>query len=161
MENNEEKKRETAKHTNDTSVKSSKICYFILIMIILFVIVAGVFFLMPFVHLHDNKVNSSNSKAFNLEDAKQFENASHLTSKNLNIDVENGVSKIKGSVYNSSEEIVKSIKCIYTLLDNNNSVVYELTIPILKIDANNYSAFSSISAIDLSSVVDYCVKLAE
>lgn len=161
MENNEEKKRKTAKHTNDTSVKSSKICYFILIMIILFVIVAGVFFLMPFVHLHDNKVNSSNSKAFNLEDAKQFENASHLTSKNLNIDVENGVSKVKGSVYNSSEEIVKSIKCIYTLLDNNNSVVYELTIPILKIDANNYSAFSSISAIDLSSVVDYCVKLAE
>ena len=161
MENNEEKKRETAKHTNNTSVKSSKICYFILIMIILFVIAAGVFFLMPFVHLHDNKVNSSNSKAFNLEDAKQFENASHLTSKNLNIDVENGVSKVKGSVYNSSEEIVKSIKCIYTLLDNNNSVVYELTIPILKIDANNYSAFSSISAIDLSSVVDYCVKLAE
>lgn len=161
MENNEEKKRETAKHTNDTSVKSSKICYFILIMIILFVIIAGVFFLMPFVHLHDNKVNSLNSKTFNLEDAKQFENASHLTSKNLKIDVENGVSKVKGSVYNSSEEIVKSIKCIYTLLDNNNSVIYELTIPILKIDANNYSAFSSISAIDLSSVVDYCVKLAE
>ena len=41
------------------------------------------------------------------------------------------------------------------------AVIYELTIPILKIDANNYSAFSSISAIDLSSVVDYHVKLAE
>ena len=161
MENNEEKKRETAKHTNDTSVKSSKICYFILIMIILFVIAAGIFFFMPYTSLKDNNVNNSNSKIFNLEDSKQFENASNLTSKDLNIDVENGVSKVKGSVYNSSEEIMRNIKCIYSLVDNNNSVVYELTIPILKIDANNYSAFSSISAIDLSSVVDYYVKLAE
>lgn len=161
MENNEEKKRETAKHTNDTSVKSSKICYFILIMIILFVIVAGVFFLMPFIHLHDNKVNSSNSKAFNLEDAKQFENASHLTSKNLKIDVETGVSKVKGSVYNSSEEIIRNIKCIYSLVDNNNNIVYELEIPISRIKANDHSAFSSISAVDLSSVVNYTVRLAE
>lgn len=161
MENNEEKKRETAKHTNNTSVKSSKICYFILIMIILFVIAAGIFFFMPYTSLKDNNVNNSNSKIFNLEDSKQFENASNLTSKDLNIDVENGVSKVKGSVYNSSEEIMRNIKCIYSLVDNNNSVVYELTIPILKIDANNYSAFSSISAIDLSSVVDYYVKLAE
>ena len=161
MENNAKKKRETSKHAKDTSIKNSKIGYFILIIIILFVIVTGIFFLIPYVHLHDNKVNNSNNKVFYLEDAKQFENASHLTSKNLKIDVENGVSKVKGSVYNSSENIVKSIKCIYTLLDNNNSVVYELTIPILKIDANNYSAFSSISAIDLSSVVDYHVKLAE
>lgn len=161
MENNKEKKRETAKHAQGTSVKGSKIGYFILIMIILIIIVTGIFFFIPYVHLHDNKVNSSNTKTSNLENDKQFENASHLTSKKLNIDVENGVSKIKGSVYNSSEEIIRNIKCIYTLLDNNNSVVYELTIPILKIDANNYSAFSSISAIDLSSVVDYHVKIAE
>lgn len=161
MKNNKEKKSEAPKHTNDTSVKSSKICYFILIMIILFVIAAGIFFFMPYTSLKDNNVNNSNSKIFNLEDSKQFENASSLTSKNLEIDVENGVSKVKGSVYNSSEEIMRNIKCIYSLVDNNNSVVYELTIPILKIDANNYSAFSSISAIDLSSVVDYYVKLAE
>ncbi len=161
MENNEEKKRETAKHTNNTSVKSSKICYFILIMIILFVIVVGIFFFMPYTSLKDNNVNNSNSKAFNLENAKQFENSSYLTSRDLKIDVENGVSKVKGSVYNSSEEIMRNIKCIYSLVDNNNNLVYELEIPISRIKANDHSAFSSISAVDLSSVVNYTVRLAE
>lgn len=161
MENNKEKNRKTAKHAKRASAKSSKICYFIFIIIILFVIAAGIFFFMPYNSLKDNNVNNSNSKTFNLEDSKQFENASNLTSKDLNIDVENGVSKVKGSVYNSSEEIIRNIKCIYSLVDNNNHLVYELEIPISRIKANDHSAFSSISAVDLSSVVNYTVRLAE
>lgn len=161
MENNEEKKRETAKHTNNTSVKSSKICYFILIMIILFVIAAGIFFFMPYVHLHDNTVNNSNSKAFNLENAKQFENSSYLTSKDLKFDVQNGVSKVKGIIFNSSQVDIYDLKCAYTLFDDNNSVIYELDIPISNIKANNQSAFSSISVIDLSKVTHYTVKLVD
>lgn len=161
MENNKEKKIEAPKHAKNSSVKGSKIKYFIFIMIILFIIVVGIFFLMSYASLKDTNVNSSNSQTFNLEDSKQFENASNLTSKDLEIDVENGVSKVKGTVYNSSEEIMKNIKCIYSLVDNNNDIVYELEIPISRIKANDHSAFSSISAVDLSIVVNYTVRLAE
>lgn len=119
--------------------------------------------MMPYISFKETKSSEkSNSKQkYNLADEVAFENVDYLTSKDLKIDVQNGVSTLGASIYNSSQDLLKNIKCKYTLLDDNNNVVYELTIPILKIDANNYSAFSSISAIDLSSVVDYRVKIAE
>lgn len=132
-------------------------------LIILFVILTFLFFMMPYMSFKETTSSEkSNSKQkYNLADEVAFENVDYLTSKDLKIDVQNGVSKVNGIIFNSSQVDIYDLKCAYTLFDDNNSVIYELDIPISNIKANNQSAFSSISVIDLSKVTHYTVKLVD
>lgn len=117
--------------------------------------------MMPYMSFKETTSSEkSNSKQkYNLADEVAFENVDYLTSKDLKIDVQNGVSKLGASIYNSSQDLLKNIKCKYTLLDDNNNVVYELEISISRIKANNKSGFSSIIDYDLSTVTHYTVSL--
>ncbi len=119
--------------------------------------------MMPYMSFKETTSSEkSNSKQkYNLADEVAFENVDYLTSKDLKIDVQNGVSKVNGIIFNSSQVDIYDLKCAYTLFDDNNSVIYELDIPISNIKANNQSAFSSISVIDLSKVTHYTVKLVD
>lgn len=132
-------------------------------LIILFIIFTFLLFLMPYMSFKENEnTQKSNSQQnYYLGDEVAFENVDYLTSKDLKIDVQNGVSKVKGIIFNSSQVDIYDLKCAYTLFDDNNSVIYELDIPISNIKANNQSAFSSISVIDLSIVTHYTVKLID
>ena len=118
---------------------------------------------MPYMSFKENEnTQKSNSQQnYNLGDEVAFENVDYLTSKDLKFDVQNGVSKVKGIIFNSSQVDIYDLKCAYTLFDDDNSVIYELDIPISNIKANNQSAFSSISVIDLSKVTHYTVKLID
>ena len=134
-----------------------------IILIILFVIATFIFFLMPYMSFKENEEpqKANPSQRYSIADEVGFENADYLTSKSLKIDVQNGVSKVNGIIFNSSQVDIYDLKCAYTLFDDNNSVIYELYIPISNIKANNQSAFSSISVIDLSKVTHYTVKLVD
>ena len=134
-----------------------------IILIILFVIATFIFFLMPYMSFKENEEpqKANPSQRYSIADEVGFENADYLTSKSLKIDVQNGVSKVNGIIFNSSQVDIYDLKCAYTLFDDNNSVIYELDIPISNIKANNQSAFSSISVIDLSKVTHYTVKLVD
>lgn len=129
-------------------------------LIILFVLLTFLFFMMPYMSF---KEPSSSKDTINentsLADLKKFENVDYLTSKDFKIDVQNGVSKFGASIFNSSQDIVKNIKCHYTLLDASNNVVYEFDISISRIKPESNSAFSSILDYDLSSVTHYTVSL--
>ena len=118
---------------------------------------------MPYMSFKENEEpqKANPSQRYSIADEVGFENADYLTSKSLKIDVQNGVSKVNGIIFNSSQVDIYDLKCAYTLFDDNNSVIYELDIPISNIKANNQSAFSSISVIDLSKVTHYTVKLVD
>ena len=99
------------------------------------------------------------SQRYSIADEVGFENVDYLTSKDLKIDVQNEVSNVSANIYNSSQDLLKNLKCTYTFLDSNNNVVYELEISISRIKPNDFSIFSSVSSTDLSSVTHYTVSL--
>lgn len=132
-----------------------------IILIILFVIATFIFFLMPYMSFKENEEpqKANPSQRYSIADEVGFENADYLTSKSLKIDVQNGVSNVSANIYNSSQDLLKNLKCTYTFLDSNNNVVYELEISISRIKPNDFSIFSSVSSTDLSSVTHYTVSL--
>lgn len=154
---------QSKKETNSNKKIKFKFLYFILIFFLIIVLTLGAYFIYINVLEKDNTLdtNSSGVSTSNIKNIHSFENADYLSSKDLSIDVENGISKISGTIINSSNDTIRKITCIYSLLDSSNNVVYELKISISKINGNDSSSFSSISSIDLSNVVNYSIKLAE
>lgn len=132
---------------------------FTFILIIVFVIIVFSFFMLPHISFKQTKDIKNATPTYSLSDEKVFDNANYLTSKNLKIEYNNGISKVTASVYNYSQEIAKNIKCKFVLLDDSNNVVYNLDVTVARIKPNEFSSFSSISDLDLSKVTHYTVSL--
>lgn len=142
--------------------QKSKPHYFILTLLIILIITIGIYFSSIYILSNKNDNNIlSNSVVKDMSDIHQFENANYLFSKDFTISVKNGVSETNGTITNNSNNTLRKMKCVYSLLDSSNNVVFELDISAAKINANDSSSFSSISAVDLSNVVNYTVRLAE
>lgn len=137
--------------------------YFILFLIILFIIVIGIYFMVPYISSKEEH-NNNKTTAFDkltLSGLHKFENNKNLSSENLSITVENGLTKVRGTIINNSNDTLEELYCIYTLFDSSTNAVYEFRISVLKIEANSSCSFSSVCIEDLSDVTNYSVKLAE
>lgn len=154
----DKKKKSSEKSKGAHAVEKPKRSFFqvfTFILIIAFVIVVFSFFMLPHMSFKETK----DIPTYSLSDETVFDNANYLTSKNLKVEYNNGISKVTASVYNSSQEIAKNVKCKFVLLDESNNVVYNLDITIARIKPNEFSSFSSISDLDLSKVTHYTVSL--
>ena len=108
----------------------------------------------------DTSADSNNNILKNTsENYKIFENAPHLHSDEFELIVSNGISTINGKIFNTSNETVSDINCLYTLTDCDNNIVYEFTIYAKQIESQDSFGFTSVVILDLSNVEDYSVKL--
>ena len=89
------------------------------------------------------------------------ENSNNLISKDFSIAENNGISRINGTIKNTSKDILYDINFIYTLYDNSNNIIYEFEISISSLNANSSTSFSSVCATNLSNITGYSVSLAE
>ena len=136
----------------------SKKIYIILVLIILIVIFAY------FIIKHPTSNTDSSSPEFNQlahSDIHAFENSTNLISQDFSINIENGLSKISGTITNTSTDVLNNIDCTYTLLDSYNNIIYEFDIRISELKYNNPTSFSSVCAVDLTNVTSYNVKLSK
>lgn len=156
--NSRYKKNEHGTHATDKP-KMSFLQNLTLFFVIIFVIIVFLFFILPPISFKEEESIRNTTAGYNLADETVFENADYLTSKNLKIEFDNGVYKVIASIYNSSQEIAKNLKCKYVLLDRNDNVVYNLDVSIARVKPNEQSSFSAILDIDLSSVTHYTVSL--
>lgn len=97
-----------------------------------------------------------------LSGSHPIENSSNLLSKDISIDESNGISKVKGTIENSTDnDEFEKLNLVYTLYDDSKNVIYEFDISVSNLKANSYKSFSSVCAIDLSNVVSYSIKIVE
>jgi len=82
-----------------------------------------------------------------------------LYSDKFNLSVENGISTINGKIFNTSDEVITDLNCLYTLKDINNNIVYDFSINVKELQPQSSFGFTSVSIIDLSNVTDYSVKI--
>lgn len=153
-----ENSKKTNKKNKSTNLenKTVKKYYAFIILFLIVIIIAIVFY----ISYQSSFVQSKNNNS-NLANEVIFLNVEHLSSKDLKINTENGNSKINANINNSSETLLKNLKCKYIFLDNNDNIIYEAIIPIAKIKPNEQSTFSSIFNVDLSAVTHYTVSLID
>jgi len=92
-------------------------------------------------------------------DYKTFENAQYLHSDQFDMTVTNGISTINGKIFNTSDDIINDLNCLYTLKDSNNNIVYEFTTYAKQIESKSSFGFTSVVVLDLSNVEDFSFKL--
>lgn len=89
------------------------------------------------------------------------ENSNTLISKDFSITENNGISKITGTIENTTEDTLNNLNLIYTLYDGSNNIVYEFEISISTLNAHNSTSFLSVCATNLSNITGYSVYLAK
>ena len=107
-----------------------------------------------------NSIKNEKNNIFELT-SHTFSNATYLDSGTFTLTVDGGISTINGTIINNSDEIVNNLKCLYTLTNASNDVVYTFDISINKIDAHDYTSFTCMAILDLSDVTDYSINLIE
>ena len=155
-----------AKHSEDKKYNTLLVCLIILVLLILgiisylyiFPILSTKFNILdastPNTGITQNKIIEHTSTTY-----KVIEDAQHLHSDELDLTVNNGISTINGKIFNTSNEVVHDLNCLYTLKDSDNNTVYEFTIYAKQIDPQGSFGFTSVVILDLSTVADYTVKL--
>lgn len=139
------------KHSKETTIKKRTIIYMI---IILLVLCLSIYFTFNFL-----KSNINNPETPEMHSEHIFSNATHLTSSNITLNVENGSSKINGTVFNNSDELIENLNCFYSLTDASGNIIYEFDINIAKLEPNSSSSFVYVSMLDLSNVANYTVDI--
>lgn len=94
-------------------------------------------------------------------DIRSLYGASYLHSNNFSLTVKDGITTINATITNNSTENINDLKCLYSLIDSSNNIVYSFDISINSIEANSSSSFACMAILDLSTVVDYSVSLIE
>ena len=151
-----------AKHAEDK--RHDILLIFLIISVLAVLGIITYFYIIPYFNTEDVS-NSNNNITTNTiiehpsTTYKIFENAEHLHSDEFDLSVENGISTINGKIFNTSNEVVNDLNCLYTLKDSNNNTVYEFTIYAKQIEPQNSFGFTSVVILDLSNVMDYSVKL--
>ena len=114
-------------------------------------------------YIRSSNQNSKKNEKDNLFEltSHTFSNATYLDSRTFTLTVDGGISTINGTIINNSNEIVNNLKCLYTLTNASNDVVYSFDISINKIDSYDYSSFTCMTFLDLSDAVDYSINLIE
>lgn len=90
-----------------------------------------------------------------------FSNVAYLDSQRFTLTINGGISTINGTIINNSDEIFNNLKCLYTLTNDSNDIIYTFDISINKIDAQDHSSFTCMAILDLSNVTDYSISLIE
>ena len=128
----------------------------------MFVMLIGTYFMITYIKKTENRfeeVSFHNNLA--LSELHVIENSNNLISKDFSMDMNNGISKINGTIENPSEDTLDNLNFIYTLYDSSNNSVYEFEISISNLKAHDSTSFSSVCIVNLSNVVSYSVTLAE
>lgn len=154
------------KHTED---KKHNFLFILLIICVLTVLGTITYlYIIPFLTKHFNTEHVSNSNndittstiiEHTSSTYKVFEDAQYLHSDEFDLTVDNGLSTINGKIFNTSNEMVSNLNCLYTLKDTDNNTIYEFTIYAKQINAQSSFGFTSVVILDLSNVQDYSVKL--
>ena len=142
---------------------------FIILIVLLLMILGGItyFYIIPYFNTKniENVSNANTDTTVNtiIEHTsttyKVFEDAEYLHSDEFDLSVENGISTINGKIFNTSDEVISDLNCLYTLIDADNNTIYEFTIYAEQIEPQNSFGFTSVVILDLSNVEDYSVKL--
>lgn len=90
-----------------------------------------------------------------------FSNVAYLDSQIFTLTVNGGISTINGTIINNSDEIVNNLKCLYTLTNDSNDIIYTFDISINNIEPHASSSFTCMVFLDLSDVVDYSANIIE
>ena len=155
-----------AKHAEDKNHNFLFIITILGVLVILSIIIY--FYVYPYFNTELNIKNSNNSNnntapdtniQHNSTNYKIFDDAPYLYSDEFDLTVDNGFSTINGKLFNTSNEIVTDLNCLYTLKDSNNNTIYEFTIYANQIEPQDSFGFTSVVILDLSNVEDYSVKL--
>lgn len=94
-------------------------------------------------------------------DIRPLYNATYLHSHDFSLSVKDEITTINATITNNSAENVNDLKCLYSLIDSSNNIVYSFDISIDSIEANSSSSFACMAILDLSNVFDYSVSLIE
>ena len=145
-----------AKHFKENSKK-----HFIILILTLCVLFCNAFGISYYIKTsNEDSVKIKKDNIFDLH-SHTFSNATYLDSQTFTLTVDDGISTINGSIVNNSAEVVNNLKCLYTLTNASNDVIYTFDISINKIDAHNHSSFTCMAILDLSTVTDYSISLIE
>ena len=143
--------------------KKIKPNFVMLSLIILFILCVCIFIAIYFILPNFKALNNStgnNEKVIEAQSTTHsFENANYLSSDNFTLTVENEVSTINAKIFNNSDKTINDLNCSYILKDNNNNTVYTLPVYANIIEPHSSFGFTSVAILDLSSVVDYSVKI--
>ena len=135
-----------AKHYEDKKYNILLVCLIILVLIVLGFI--SYLYIIPYTIIEHTSPTY-----------KAIEDAQYLHCDKFDLTVNNGISTINGKIFNTSNEIVYDLNCLYTLKDSDNNNVYEFTIYAKQIEPQSSFGFTSVVLLDLSKVKDYTVKL--
>lgn len=150
---------EIKENISDT-IKSNSFKKIYIILIVIFLIAIITYFIVVY-NTSKPEPSLSVSNEFSLSDTHVFDNSANLISEDFSIKLENGLYKINGNIINTSQDALNNLNCIYTLLDNDNNIIYEFDIPISTLKSNIPTSFSYVCAVDLTNVTSYSVKLSQ
>lgn len=132
-----------------------------ILVLLLFFIVFFVFLVLPQITLKNKLPEEKTEYQISKSDIHPIYNITFLQSHSFTLTVQDGITTINATISNNSAESINDLKCVYSLIDCYNNLVYSFDISINNIEANNSSSFACMAMLDLSNVVDYSVSLFE
>ncbi len=127
------------KNVPNSKTKNTKHNYFIFVLFILAILVFWIYFIVTYFFPSNLKTVFPFNSDINIVDSHTFDNASYLSSNNFSINSKDEITEIKGTITNHSNDTLRNLSCVYSLLDASNNVVLKFDIYISNIKANSSS----------------------